>query len=125
MWPMKITGPKLRHLNIINCGSGDYFQFYWIDALNLLSFEYNNPIRSIFLLKAPKLLKVFWNAAVREEFPFPSHAVRRLTHIENLAMIIYPSQVSQSNPMFAIDVYCLYIASQFFIAVSPKIEIAV
>jgi hypothetical protein len=49
---------------------------------------------------APRLLKVFWNAVVREKDRLPVSTIAKLTHIENLAMIISPSQVSQSKPMF-------------------------
>ncbi|WJX85263.1 hypothetical protein P8452_67747 [Trifolium repens] len=96
MWPMKITGPKLRHLNIINC-------FHWshspnrivIDALNLSSFEYSCNITRKISVMAPRLLKVFWNAVVREEDRLPFSTIAKLTHIENLAMIISPSQIEK------------------------------
>jgi hypothetical protein len=123
--PMKITSPKLCHLNIINCGYGNLFpKKIAIDALNLSSFEYSGRTTTYIFVKAPSLLNVFWNAAVREKNEHPFSTIAILTHIENLAMIISPSLVSQSNPTFTIDVYCLYIVCKSRIAVSPKIEIA-
>ncbi|MCI00380.1 F-box/FBD/LRR-repeat protein, partial [Trifolium medium] len=89
---MIITSPKLRHLNIINCGSVDYTPSYLINALNLLSFEYSNHRLSIITVNAPRLLKVFLNTAVRAKTPYPFYRIPGLTHIENLAMIICPSQ---------------------------------
>ncbi|GAU11391.1 hypothetical protein TSUD_343820 [Trifolium subterraneum] len=97
-WPMKITGPKLRHLSIINC-------VYWIpspdriviDALNLSSFEYNGCTTRKISVMAPRLLKVFWDAVVRHKHQHPFSTIAKLTHIENienLTMIISPSQVS-------------------------------
>jgi hypothetical protein len=38
---------------------------------------------------------------VRQRTPQPFSAIARLTHIENLALIISPSQVSQLKPVFA------------------------
>jgi hypothetical protein len=122
---LTITSPKLRRLSIINCGLEDCTPNYFINALNLLSFEYSNPRLSIIIVRAPRLLNVFLNTAARAKTPCPFYKIPGLTHIENLATIICPSQVSQSNPVFAIDVCCLYIGCQYRIAVSPKIEIAV
>jgi hypothetical protein len=65
---MKITSPKLCHLNIINCGYGNLFpKKIAIDALNLSSFEYSGRTTTYIFVKAPSLLNVFWNAAVREK----------------------------------------------------------
>ncbi|GAU11360.1 hypothetical protein TSUD_343510 [Trifolium subterraneum] len=94
--PMKITSPKLRHLNIINCGYGIHSPAtIVIDALNLSSFEYSGRTTRYISVTAPRLLSVFWNAAVREKNQHPFSTIARLTHIENLTMIISPSQVSQ------------------------------
>ncbi|GAU11390.1 hypothetical protein TSUD_343810 [Trifolium subterraneum] len=93
--PMKITSPKLRHLNIINCGYGDLSpNIIAIHALNLSSFEYSGRTTRYICVKAPRLLSVFWNAAVREKNQHPFSTIAKLTHIENLTMIIIPSQVS-------------------------------
>nr|ABN08662.1 Cyclin-like F-box, putative [Medicago truncatula] len=90
-----ITSQKLRHLSIIDCGFGEYSPYaITIDALNLLSFEYSGQNTHIIYVTAPKLLKIFWNAAVREKIPHPFGPIESLPHIENLAMIIYPSQVA-------------------------------
>jgi hypothetical protein len=99
--PMEITGPKLCHLNIINCDHVSVFpRTIAIDALNLSSFEYSGRTTRKISVMAPRLLKVFWNAVVREKNRRPFSTIAKLTHIENLAMIISPSQVSQSKPMF-------------------------
>ncbi|XP_024625366.1 uncharacterized protein [Medicago truncatula] len=91
-----ITSQKLRHLSIIDCGFGEYSPYaITIDALNLLSFEYSGQNTHIIYVTAPKLLKIFWNAAVREKIPHPFGPIESLPHIENLAMIIYPSQVEK------------------------------
>jgi hypothetical protein len=96
LWLIKITGPKLRHLNIINCGVGfSTPKRIDIDALNLSSFEYSSRTTRYISVMAPRLLNVFWNAAVREKNLYPFSTIAKLTHIENLAMIISPSQVSQ------------------------------
>ncbi|WJX79883.1 hypothetical protein P8452_62958 [Trifolium repens] len=93
-WPIKITGPKLRRLNIINCGLGFYTpNMIDIDALNLSSFEYSSRTTRYISVMAPRLLNVFWNAAVREKNLYPFSTIAKLTHIENLAMIISPSQI--------------------------------
>jgi hypothetical protein len=98
---MEITGPKLCHLNIINCDHVSVFpRTIAIDALNLSSFEYSGRTTKKISVMAPRLLKVFWNAVVREKNRRPFSTIAKLTHIENLAMIISPSQVSQSKPMF-------------------------
>ena len=90
-----ITSSKLLHLNIINCGWRDCSPYaIAIYALNLSSFEYSGHFRTIIYVTAPKLLKVFWNASVREKTPHPFGPIETLPHIENLSMIISPSQVS-------------------------------
>ncbi|CAJ2631891.1 putative F-box/FBD/LRR-repeat protein At4g03220 [Trifolium pratense] len=95
-WPIKITGPKLRHLNIINCGFGVYSpKMIDIDALNLSSFEFSGINTKHISVMAPRLLNVFWNAAVREKNQYPFSTIAKLTHIENLAMIITPSQIEE------------------------------
>ena len=100
--PIKITSPKLRHLNIIGCGWASKSPYeIAIDALNLSSFECCVYTGMVFV-KAPRLLKVFWNAAVRErKTPHPFGPIERLPHIENLALTIGSGQVSRSKPMFA------------------------
>jgi hypothetical protein len=50
----------------------------------------------MFNVKAPRLLKVFQNAANGDKNQYPFGLIARLYHhIENLAMIINPSEVSQ------------------------------
>jgi len=99
---IKITSLKLRHLNIISCGwANDSPSEIAIDALNLSSFEYSAHTTRIISFTAPKLLKVFWNTAQREKTPHLFGPITRLPHIENLSMIISPSQVSLSKSMFA------------------------
>ncbi|MCH80377.1 putative FBD F-box and LRR protein [Trifolium medium] len=100
VWPVEITGPKLSHLKIINCDFSDTPDKISVDALNLSSFEYSGTTKEISVV-APRLLKVFWDAAVRQRTPHPLSAIGSLTHIENLAMIITPSQVSQLKSVFA------------------------
>jgi len=96
-----ITSPKLRHLKIIDCGWADYSPSeIAIDALNLSSFEYSAHISRIISITAPKLLKVFWNAAPGRK-PHLFDPIARLPHIENLAMIILTSQVSRPKSVFA------------------------
>jgi hypothetical protein len=93
-----IINAKLRCLNMIDCGYMDILpSFIHIDAPNLSSFEYVGHTTKIFFVKAPRLLKVFWNAAKRDKNPYPFGPIARLHHIENLAMIINASQVSQSK----------------------------
>jgi len=41
-------------------------------------------------VKAPRLLKVFWNASVREKTPHPFGSIETLPHIESLVVIISP-----------------------------------
>jgi hypothetical protein len=83
---------------MIDCGYMDILpSFIHIDAPNLSSFEYVGHTTKIFFVKAPRLLKVFWNAAKRDKNPYPFGPIARLHHIENLAMIINASQVSQSK----------------------------
>jgi len=92
---LNIVSPKLRHLKIIEC---DYNHIYPhninISALNLSSFEYSGQATRYIFVTAPKLLKVFWNAAKREKNPDPFGPIARLRHIENLVMILSTSQVS-------------------------------
>ncbi|WJX12423.1 hypothetical protein P8452_02928 [Trifolium repens] len=90
---LTITSPKLRRLSIINCGLEDCTPNYFINALNLLSFEYSNPRLSIIIVRAPRLLNVFLNTAARAKTPCPFYKIPGLTHIENLATIICPSQI--------------------------------
>jgi len=103
IYNLNITSPKLRHLNIIDCGYQDiYPNKIAIDALNLSSFEYSGDTKTDFDITAPRLLKVFWNTAKRRKcLQPPFGAIAQLSNIENLAMVISPSQVSQSKPMFA------------------------
>ncbi|WJX47866.1 hypothetical protein P8452_34507 [Trifolium repens] len=91
---VKITGPKLRHLKIINCHWSDTPDKIFVDALNLSSFEYSGTATKISVV-APRLLKVFWDSATTPRTPRPLSTIARLTHIENLAMIISPSQVEK------------------------------
>jgi hypothetical protein len=100
IWSVEITDPKLRHLKIINCDCSDTPDKISVDALNLSSFEFSGTTKEISVV-APRLLKVLWDAAVRQRTPQPFSAIARLTHIENLALIISPSQVSQLKPVFA------------------------
>jgi len=100
---MNIISPKLRHLKIIDC---EYNHLYApridIDALSLSSFEYSGQTTKVISLKAPSLLKVFWNAANREKNPCPFGPIACLRHIESLSMIITTSQVSNSNHIFSL-----------------------
>jgi len=100
---LNITSTKLHHLKIIDCGYNQYPipNRIAVDALNLSSFEYNGPTTIGFDVKAPMLLKVFWNAAKREKNQHRFGPIARLLHIENLSMIIYTSQVSHSKTKFA------------------------
>jgi len=99
---LKIISPKLRHLKIFDCGDRDIFPWrVIIDALNLLSFEFSCNIGKFFSVNAPRLSKVFWNAARREKNPPLFGPIATLQHIEILAMILNFSQVSHSKPMFA------------------------
>jgi len=100
---MEITSLKLRHLKIIDCGyDGSYKYKIAIDALNLSSFEYSGHRRRIFDVMAPSLLKVFWNAAVREKnrYRYSCGPIPILHQIENLSMITSHSQVSHSKRIF-------------------------
>nr|ABD33034.2 Cyclin-like F-box [Medicago truncatula] len=91
-----ITGPKLRHLKIIDCGWADYSPSeIAIDAFNLSSFEYSAHIPRIISITAPKLLKVFWNASPGRKTPHLLDPIARLSHIENLSMIILTSQIEE------------------------------
>jgi hypothetical protein len=107
---LTIKSRKLRHLKIIDCG----YKLLTPDeitvvALNLSSFEYSGYTRELHV-KAPRLLKVFWNATKEERYPHHLFgAIPRSRHVENLAMIMMPSQVSQSKPTY---VYCLYACCQ-------------
>ncbi|KAK2384977.1 putative F-box/LRR-repeat protein [Trifolium repens] len=65
-----------------------------VDALNLSSFEYSGTTTKISVV-APRLLMVFWESAASPRTPHPLSTIARLTHIENLAMIISPSQVEK------------------------------
>jgi hypothetical protein len=103
MSSIEITSPKLRHLKIIDCGWADHSPSeIAIDAFNLSSFEYSAHIPRIISITAPKLLKVFWNAAPGRKTPHLLDPIARLSHIENLAMIILTSQVSHPKPMFIV-----------------------
>jgi len=100
---MNIISPKLLHLKIIDCEYNNlYYQPLDIHALNLSSFEYSSTTRGDISVTAPSLLKVFWNAAKRENNPRPFGPIARLGHIENLSMIISTSQVSNSKTIFAL-----------------------
>ncbi|KAK2417615.1 hypothetical protein QL285_039896 [Trifolium repens] len=66
-----------------------------INALNLASFEYNGYMRRKISVTAPRLLKIFWNAARREKNPHPFGPTITLQHIQNLAMILSTSQVAK------------------------------
>ncbi|AES95313.1 hypothetical protein MTR_5g024120 [Medicago truncatula] len=89
-----ITSPKLRHLKIIDCGWADCSPSeIAIDAFNLSSFEYSAHILRIISITAPKLLKVFWNASPGRKTPHLLDPIARLSHIENLSMIILTSQI--------------------------------
>ncbi|GAU36909.1 hypothetical protein TSUD_331820 [Trifolium subterraneum] len=96
---MNIVSSKLRHLKIIG---SVYNQCIDINTLNLASFEYSGKTMRNISVTAPRLSRVFWNAAIRENIPHPfGPIITTLQHIENLAMIISTSQVSHSKTMFA------------------------
>ncbi|AES68538.1 hypothetical protein MTR_3g009910 [Medicago truncatula] len=102
-----VISTKLRHLNIINCGSQEqYSPPISIDAINLSSFEYSGHTQR-FSIKAPKLLTIFWNAAIRERNSHLFGSIASLQHIENLAMTISHSQVSSQNSCLLMFIYCL------------------
>jgi hypothetical protein len=107
---MNIIGPKLRHLKIIECVNTQRID---INALNLASFEYNGYMRRNISVTAPRLLKIFWNAARREKNPHPFGPTITLQHIQNLAMILSTSQVSHSKTMF--NIVCVGLLMFFFL----------
>ncbi|KEH24221.1 putative FBD domain, leucine-rich repeat domain, L domain-containing protein [Medicago truncatula] len=93
---IKITSRKLRHLNMIGCGwANDSPSELAIDALNLSSFEYSAYTTRIISFTAPRLLKVFWNTALRKTTPDLFDPIARLPHIENLAVNISTSQIKE------------------------------
>ncbi|KAK2363714.1 putative F-box/LRR-repeat protein [Trifolium repens] len=92
IYDMNIISPKLRHLKIIECVNTQRID---INALNLASFEYNGYMRRNISVTAPRLLRLFWNAARREKNPYPFGPTITLQHIENLAMIMRTSQVAK------------------------------
>jgi hypothetical protein len=95
---LEVISKKLRHLNIIDCGSQEkYAPPISIDAANLSSFEYSGHVQR-FSIKAPKLLTIFWNAAIREKNSYLFGSIASFHHIENLAMTMSHSQVSSQNP---------------------------
>ncbi|AES81189.2 F-box/RNI superfamily protein, putative [Medicago truncatula] len=103
MSSIEITSPKLRHLKIIDCGwADDSPSEIAIDALNLSSFEYSAHTTRIISITAHKLLKVFWDAAQGRKTPHLLDPIARLSHIENLSMIILTSQVSRPKPVFIV-----------------------
>lgn len=64
-----ITSSKLRHLNMIDCGSEISAPYMiYIDAKNLSSFEYSGVITRKFSVMAPKLLEIFLNASVKHKY---------------------------------------------------------
>nr|ABD33037.2 Cyclin-like F-box [Medicago truncatula] len=96
MSSIEITSPKLRHLKIIDCGwADDSPSEIAIDALNLSSFEYSAHTTRIISITAHKLLKVFWDAAQGRKTPHLLDPIARLSHIENLSMIILTSQIKE------------------------------
>jgi hypothetical protein len=109
IYDMNIISTKLRHLKIIEC----VCRRIDINALNLASFEYNGYMRRNISVTAPRLLKIFWNAARREKNPLPFGPTITLQHIENLAMILSTSQVSHSKTMF--NIVCVGLLMFFFL----------
>ena len=64
-----ITSSKLRHLNMIDCGSEISAPYMiYIDAKNLSSFEYSGVITRKISVMAPKLLEIFLNASVKHKY---------------------------------------------------------
>ncbi|XP_050915400.1 putative F-box/FBD/LRR-repeat protein At1g66300 [Lathyrus oleraceus] len=60
---------KLRHLNMIDCGSEISAPYMiYIDAKNLSSFEYSGVITRKISVMAPKLLEIFLNASVKHKY---------------------------------------------------------
>nr|ABD32495.1 Cyclin-like F-box [Medicago truncatula] len=95
MYDLTITSRKLRHLKIIDCGYKHLTpDEITVVALNLSSFEYSGYTRELHV-KAPRLLKVFWNATKEERYPHHLFgAIPRSRHVQNLAMIMMPSQIA-------------------------------
>ncbi|XP_058748602.1 F-box/LRR-repeat protein 13-like [Vicia villosa] len=96
---MKIVGAKLRHLRIIDCPCTNLCSYRIdIDALNLTSFEYMGctfmtPIISV---RAPKLLKVFWDTSYRIENVYNFDTIATKLHLlEDLTMNMHRSQISE------------------------------
>ncbi|GAU23393.1 hypothetical protein TSUD_334410 [Trifolium subterraneum] len=95
MCELKIIGPKLRHLSIIDCSYEGYSPFkIAIDAFNLSTFEYSGKTR-VFSVKAPRLTKLFWNATTNEETPFAIGLYESLHYIENLTVVMNTSQIEK------------------------------
>ncbi|CAI8614097.1 unnamed protein product [Vicia faba] len=106
---MEINSTTLRHLKIFDCCSGRSALYkISVDSKNLSSFEYCGHTPRKFSVIAPKLSKVFWNAAVREKnrnsFSIPKlkeknlnslGPIPKLSQIENLAIIMGHSQISR------------------------------
>ncbi|CAK8543356.1 unnamed protein product [Lathyrus sativus] len=104
---VEINSTSLRHLKIIDCCSGRSAPSkISLDSKNLSSFEYSGHTTRKFSVTAPKLSKVFWNAAAGEKsrFDFPTSKLKeknlnslcpipKLNQIENLAMIMGHSQI--------------------------------
>ncbi|KEH23819.1 putative F-box domain, leucine-rich repeat domain, L domain-containing protein [Medicago truncatula] len=95
IYELEVISKNLRHLNIIDCGSQEqYSPPISIDAANLLSFEYSGHMQR-FSIKAPKLLTIFWNAAISEKNPYLFGSIASFHHIENLAMTMTHSQITE------------------------------
>ncbi|XP_058742433.1 putative F-box/LRR-repeat protein At3g44810 [Vicia villosa] len=96
---MEITSTKLHHLKIIHCCFGDFNPYkISIDALNLSTFEFIGLTGSKFSVVAPKLLKVFWSAAIRYRNQFGP--IPKLHQIENLAILVNYSQIAKLTNVF-------------------------
>ncbi|XP_004487775.1 uncharacterized protein [Cicer arietinum] len=122
---LEIISPTLLHLNIVNWEVAHWRKRnIYIIASNLSSIEYtcnkggaehtmkimeaqSCRMGKTFYVTAPRLLKVFWDAAKRQqnpvdlnaseaqENPDPFGPIASLRHIENLAMICSPSQIAK------------------------------
>ncbi|XP_058728969.1 uncharacterized protein LOC131601214 isoform X2 [Vicia villosa] len=92
----KIGSSKLRHLKIIDCRYGSVSPSkISIVANNLSSFEYSGHGTRKFAIMAPKLSKVFWNAAVNERNRNSLGSIPKLNQIENLVIITTHSHISR------------------------------
>ncbi|KAL5059372.1 hypothetical protein RYX36_030976 [Vicia faba] len=101
---MEITSSKLCHLKIIHCCFGDFAPYkISINALNLSSFEFIGHTTSKFSVMVPKLSKVFWSAAIRENNQNEFGPIPKLHQIENLAILMNYSHVSHSKLYNFID----------------------